>query len=461
MSRFRWSDLEVRKALELPLSESLDGVVYSGVSTDSRTTRYGELYVALEGERFDGHDFVEEALAVGAHGAVVSRLPEGDLAGHLYYVEDTLVALGRLARHRRSALPARVVGITGSTGKTGTKDLTAGALATRMGVHATPGNYNNRVGLPLTLLSAPADTDVVVAEMGSNEPGEISLLTAIARPDLGVVTTVGESHLEKLGSLRGVLEEKLALLAGLEPGAGAVVGDSPPELPEAARDVAPHVRVAGLSERADEDLRPTGVTVGDGGRHSFTWKGAEVSLSVPGLHAVENALLALTVSEMMGVPAGAAAQGVSRVEAGAMRGELRMIGDVTLILDCYNANPQSVAAALTLLETAPGRRIALLGSMLELGTESEPLHVRVLEEALARNIHAVVATGAFRAAAERMGSESGEGPEVIAIDDPLEAFEAVAPRLGKGDVVLLKGSRGVALERLVPLFERRFGAGEG
>ena len=208
---FAWTDEAIRAALALegpPRAERS----YTGILTDSRSIQGGELFVALEGERFDGHEFVAAALEAGCRGAVVSRdvsVPDGAV---LYRVPDTLVALGDLARYRRLALPARVVGVTGSVGKTTTKELLAAALGSTLRVHATPGNLNNRIGLPLTLLAAPTDAEVVVAEMGTNEPGEIACLAAIARSDVAVVTTVGESHLEKLGSVEGVLEEKLDLV---------------------------------------------------------------------------------------------------------------------------------------------------------------------------------------------------------------------------------------------------------
>ena len=464
VSPFQWTDLEVRSALALAPETGSQDVRFTGISTDSRSTRPGELYVALSGERFDGHDFVARALAAGAEGAVVSR-PTGAVGGgaRLYPVEDTLVALGRLASHRRQALPASVVGITGSSGKTGTKDLTAGALAGSLRVHATRGNLNNRVGVPLTLLSAPPDAQVVVAEMGTNEPGEIAILTGIARPDVGVVTTVGESHLEKLGSLEGVLAEKLALLGGLPPEGSALVGDTPPELPLAARRIREGARVAGWSERADPDLRPGLAERDPSGHFTFSWRGERVALAVPGRHYVANALLALAVAETLGVPPAEAARGVATVPPPPMRGEVRRLGGLTLLVDCYNANPQSVRAALDLLEGHSGRcRVAVLGTMLELGEGSGALHRRVLEDALGRDLELVVATGGFaRAAAQAPTRAGGPGLELLIAPEPEDAYPLLRARLAGDEVVLLKASRGVALERLLPLFERDWGAGPG
>lgn len=458
---FVWTDRDVRDALGLaPVSGGHD-VRYEGVTTDSRTARPGELYVALVGERFDGHDFVADAVGAGVRGVVVSHGVAGQGDAAVYEVDDTLVALGRLAAHRRRALAVPVVGITGSSGKTSTKELLRAALAGTRRVHATPANLNNRVGLPLTLLATPPDAEVVVLELGTNEPGEIATLTSIARPDVGVVVNVGPSHLEKLGSVEGVLDEKLALLRGLAPRGQAVVGDDPPVLPRQARALFPGVRVAGWGDDADPGLRPTEVEVDVWGRHSFTWRGQRVQLAAAGRHAVQNALVALAAAEALGVEPAAATAGLATVRAGALRDEVRALGDLTLVVDCYNANPQSVAAALDLLEarSVGSGRVAFLGSMLELGEAGPALHRAVLGDALTRDVDVVVATGAFAIAAAHL-ARPADAPALIAEPDPEQAYERLRGRLAGTEVVLLKGSRGVALERLVPRFEADFG-GEG
>lgn len=460
MSGFVWTDAAVRTALGLRTELAADGVSFTGVSTDSRTIAEGDLYVALVGERFDGHDFVPDALARGGRGAVVSRQASGERSdARLYPVADTLEALGALAAYRRSTLGVPVVGLTGSVGKTTTKDLAYAAIADAMRVHATSGNLNNRIGMPLTLLSTPDDAEVVVLEMGTNEPGEIGKLTSVARPDLGVVTTVSESHLERLGSIEGVLEEKLDLLRGLAEDGRAAVGDEPPALAERARGVCPTVRVAGWSERADEDLRPRNVQVDHWGAHSFSWRGERVTLALPGRHVVTDALLALAIADMLGVSPRSAARGVARAEPRALRGELRRIGDLTVIVDCYNANPQSVRAALDLLEaqSEASRRVALLGTMLELGEASDRLHRQVLEDALERDVDLIVATGAFASAA----STEARTPSGRLVTAPgwREAYPALRDRLDGHEVILLKASRGVAMEGVLPLLEADFGRG--
>jgi UDP-N-acetylmuramoyl-tripeptide--D-alanyl-D-alanine ligase len=319
--------------------------------------------------------------------------------------------------------------------------------------------------LPLTLLDIPDDAEVVVLEMGTNEPGEIAELTKIAEPQIGIVTTVSETHIEKLESLEGVLEEKLDLLRGLPDDGRAVVGEEPAILAEYASTIPGDLLVVGFGPGADAEYRPENATMDEQGCWSFVWRGEPVHLRVPGRHSVQNALLALTVAELLDVPAAEATQGVGQVEAGAMRGEIRRIGGLTLIVDCYNANPQSVRAALDLLvEIEPGRtKVAVLGSMLELGVRSEELHSALLDEASALGLDLIVATGDFARAATqpqtqaRSGGSRGAGPTTLSVVDPLEAYEELRGRLAGDEVLLMKASRSVALERLIPLFEDDFG----
>lgn len=453
---FTWSDATVRQALGLRAELAQPDVEYSGVSTDSRSIAEGDLYVALVGERFDGHDFVADAFSKGAAGAVVSRPAAGDPAGRLYPVDDTLVALGALAAWRRQQLDAPVVAITGSSGKTTTKDMTAAALGAALTVHATAGNLNNRIGMPLTLLATPENVEAVVLELGTNEPGEIRALVQVARPDIAVITTVGESHLEKLGSLDGVLNEKLDILRGMVDGGRCIVGDEPPVLAERAHAICSSVKVVGWSERADADARPENAEVDVFGRYSFDWRGQRVTAPMVGRHAVSNALLALTVADLLDVGARDAVRGLGSARSSAMRGEFRRIGELTVIVDCYNANPQSVRASLDVLEdqAVTGRKVAVLGSMLELGEASRGLHAEVLADAVARDLDLIVATGAFAdaATAARLRDE-----RVVTGADWQAAYPSLVDRLEGGEIILLKASRGIALEAILPRLEADFG----
>ena len=455
---FAWSDRRVREALGLPWTGSEDRPI-GRVSTDSRTLEPRDLFVALRGERFDGHAFLGQAMDAGCAGIVVDETAElpPELAGVLVYrVPDTLVALGDLALFRRLRTEVPVVGITGSSGKTTVKDLTVAALSGFMNTHGTVGNLNNRIGVPLTILSMTGNVEALVLEMGTNQPGEIAELARVAAPTVGVVTTVSETHVEFLGDLGGVLMEKLDLIRAVPQDGVAIVGDEPVQLPRAAWEIRPDARVCGLTEVADQDLRPLDLRLRADGTYSFAWRGEEIDLKIPGRHGVYNALLALAVAQSLGVPAETAAAGVSGVDSGAMRGEVRPVGSLTVLLDCYNANPQSVRAALaTLLERqASGRRVAVLGTMLELGAREADLHREVFDEVVATNLDRIVVTGGFAEAARRTSD-----PRVVAFDDVAALSAALPEELEEGDTVLLKASRGVRLERVMEGLEESFGGG--
>ncbi|TVP50562.1 MAG: UDP-N-acetylmuramoyl-tripeptide--D-alanyl-D-alanine ligase [Gemmatimonadales bacterium] len=463
---FTWTAAAVREALGLggvAAPEDQDRV-FRQVSTDTRNLEPGDLFVALEGPNFDGHDFLAEAAARGATGAVVRRIPAGRPAGlPLFPVPDTLVALGALAHHRRIRLPARVVAVTGSSGKTTTKELLRAALGTHLRVHVTSANLNNRVGVPLTLLSAPLDAQVVVVEVGTNEPGEIEALRRVAHPDVAVVVTVSEAHVERLGDLEGVYREKLALVRDLPSGAVVVVGDEPAELADRARAAAPghELWVAGLSDLADQPWRGRLLEADPVGRWRVGTPSGSFVSPVPGAHGARCALLALAVADLLGVAPELARAGLPSTTLPGMRTEVRRHARGVLLVDCYNANPQSTRAALAWLEALPaeGPRVAILGSMLELGAMAGDLHARILEEALSGAADLVVAVGLF---AEALPGVTD--PRLLRAPDTDHVLPLLLPRLEPGAVILLKGSRGMALERLVPalgdaLDERQGGIG--
>ena len=448
---FRWSDASVRRALGLPGGDPAR--LYRCISTDTRTLGPGDVFVALEGDRFDGHAFVPEAVAAGC-AAVVSHRDPGAAEVTVYTVPDTLTALGDLALHRREQANIPVVGITGSSGKTTVKDMTVHAVSGSYDVHGTRGNENNRVGVPLTILSMPELTTVLVLEMGTNEPGEIAELARIARPTVGVVTTVSEAHTERLKDLRGVFAEKLDLLRALGPAGTAIVGDEPAELVDEARALRADVAVCGSTNRADPELGPVGGYGRRDGTYGFAWKGYPVTLRIPGSHNVDNALLALAVARALDVPAKEAAEGVSAVWPGAMRGEVRKVGGLTLLVDCYNANPAGVLAAVCALLAIgdEGRWVAVFGTMLELGERSAAIHRETLAAILQLDLDRVILTGGFARAARDFADE-----RIEVIEELAELAWRLPRMVGPGDKVLLKASRGVRLERVIPALEYRFG----
>jgi len=450
-----WTESMVLAALEDARVEG-DAAAheYGSISTDSRSIEPGALFVALIGERFDAHDYLAQVAEKGARAAVVSRIPENAPRSLAYYVvDDTLIALGRLGRYRRRALNARVLAVTGSNGKTTTKEMLRAVLGTKYRVHATVGNLNNRIGTPLTLLAAPDDAEVLVVELGTSLPGEIAQLGEIVEPDAAVVTAISEEHLEGLGDLNGVLEEEISIFQSIRDGGFAVVADEPPQLPETARARFAHVHAAGWSERADVSLRATNVTLDEHGNVDFVWNGRAVHVPLRGRHNARNALIALAVATEWGVDADQAVAALRELKPAKMRGEVHEYGAITVIADCYNSNPASLSSAVDLLASLPQKRhkVAVVGSMLELGSGSAALHERAAHEIADSSIDLIVATGEFVPAFAALREALGE--RLISVSDPLEAWALLEPRLAGDDVVLLKGSRGVALERLLPRLE--------
>jgi UDP-N-acetylmuramoyl-tripeptide--D-alanyl-D-alanine ligase len=445
VTAFLWTAQHVTQALGLP--RATWDHAYRGVSTDTRSLADGELFVALKGERFDAHDYLSDARLAGVGGVIVRRDTPRWPGFDWFEVDDTLAALGQLARYRRDQFGGPVVAITGTTGKTSTKELAAAALGTRLQVHKSERNLNNLVGVPLTLLAMPVEAQVAVVECGASLPGEIARLREIVRPDVAVVTTVDAAHLEGFGSVERVLEEKVSLLVEA---AIAVVGTSPAGLADAARRTAKRVITAGLDGAAD--WRAEDVTVLADGRPRFRVRGIEMELPLRGRHMVANALVALAVADALGVPLDAAAPGLSRARLPAGRSEILELDGVTVVNDCYNANPASFAAALDLLGSVRGdrRAIVVAGTMRELGGESAELHRQVAERIVAAAPDLVVAIGEFVAPFRSLSGKITKAKLLFG-----ETPEAIAPqlkeRLRPGDVVLLKASRGVQLERVIPL----------
>jgi UDP-N-acetylmuramoyl-tripeptide--D-alanyl-D-alanine ligase len=419
------------------------GTPVARIWTDSRSVGKGDLFVALTGARFDGHQFLPEAVKSGAVAVVVSR-PDvaAGLGVPVYVVGDTLVALGALARYRRRAWARTVVGVLGTNGKTSTKELIRAALGSTLRVHATEANYNNLVGVPLTIFGIPDDADVAVIEMGTNQPGEIARLRAIVEPEIGVVTSVAEEHLEGLGDLNGVLREEVS---GVEATRVAIVPASQPEVAAASRGKAARVVAAGLDEG---DLRPSAWGIGPDGGGWLEIDGVEIKPPARGVHNLRNTMLALAVARECGVSLVHAARGIAAMRVPPMRVNFQQIGRATVINDAYNSNPGSARAALELLEHAGrGRqRVAVLGSMLEMGAHAPRLHRDVAQAALAGPIEVVAGVGDFAAALEGLGADPNRVVTAAGVE---QLWDRLVSRLRPDAVILLKGSRGVRLERLV------------
>ncbi len=447
MNDLAWTMDQVAAALadhargELPRGQT----AFSSVSTDTRTIAPNALFVALRGENHDAHDHLPEAVARGAVGVVVSdpRRAAG-IGVPAYVVDDTLHALGALGRHRRRAWGRPVVGVTGSNGKTSTKELLRAALGARFRVHATQGNLNNQIGVPLTLLALPADAEIAVVEMGTSMPGEIALLRAIAEPDISVLTSVAEAHLELLGSIDGVRKEKSAIFDGV---AVAVVPATEPEVIALARARAARVVVAGLGEG---DIQATRWGRSDDALTGGGWievDGVHIDVPLRGEHNLRNAMLAVAVGREAGVPLADIAKGIAAMPQPKMRLAAEPLGQALLINDAYNANPGSTRAAVDLLDgTARGRqRVLVLGTMRELGPGAAALHAEIAKRAVESSIEVIAGIGEFAPALESMHDE-----RVVTGADVDDLWPLLRAKLAPDAVILLKASRGMKLERIVP-----------
>jgi UDP-N-acetylmuramoyl-tripeptide--D-alanyl-D-alanine ligase len=416
----------------------------NGITTDTRKIGKGDVFVALKGERFDGHDYLSDAVRDGAAALVVSRAPKiNSLGVPIYEVRDTLVALGALARYWRRAWGKTIIGVAGSNGKTSTKDLIKASLSRSYAVHATTGNLNNRIGVPISLLSLQPNAEIAVIELGTSLPGEVAILRDIAEPDIALVTSIAEEHLEGLGDLAGVLREEAAIYEGVAVG---IAPSAQPEIAEAARGKAKRVIVAGLDGAAD--LKPDRWEIGPDGLGVIELAGVTIRPPVRGLHNLRNAMLALAVARECGVSYEDAAEGIAAMPQPKMRSAWEQVGAVTLINDAYNANPGSTRAAIELLQgTGSGRqRVIVLGTMRELGAASEQCHAEIAGLALASGADIVAGIGEFATALEKQN----ERERVITAPDVEDLWPQLQARLKRDAIILLKASRGVQLERLVP-----------
>ena len=417
------------------------------VCTDSRRLGAGDFFVPLVGERFDGHRFLEQLPALGGQGAVVSLdwtapLPSGLLH---WRVDDTLAAYQQLALLHRRQLGLPLVAVTGSAGKTTTRELIRAVLAPLGAIQASDGNNNNDIGVPLTVLGAGFDHAALVIEMGMRGPGEIARLSRCAEPDVAVITNIGTAHIGRLGSREAIATAKCEITAALHPQGVVVIPAGDPLLEQALAAVW-QGRV--LRVRLEDDPDITADLIGAVRNDRLLLDQASIPLPLDGRHNARNLLLALAVGSHLGVDPASAAQLQINIPGG--RNRRLQQGGLTLLDETYNASPEAVLAALDLLADQPGRRFAVLGTMLELGARSIELHQQVAARAAALKLDGVVLVD---------GGEEGQAMANVASGlDRLAlvaAPEAAAAPLGQwlqaGDVVLLKASRGVALERLIPL----------
>jgi len=440
--------LGLREAAEAIGCAGVPAVTVSGYSIDSRTTVSGDLFFALRGEHRDAHEFVGQAFEHGAAAAVVER-PIG--SGPLLVVEDTVRAMQTLAAWARRRWSGVVVGVTGSAGKTTTKDLIAHLLAVEMPVGKTGGNYNNHIGLPLSLLRLPDDARAGVLELGMNHPGEIRALAAIARPSIGVVTNVGYAHMEFFDSLDQVALAKRELIEALPPDGVAVLNADDPRV-RRFRDVHPGPVVTfGFSSGAD--VRAEEVEPGPEGTR-FLAGGCRFETTQIGRPAVLNLLAALAVARVFGLPFERLREPVRSFLPLKMRGERFAHRGITVWNDCYNSNPDAARAMLDALRVTPARRrIAVLGEMLELGRWAQELHRDVGCHVAQCEISLLVGIrGAARAMVDAAIASGLDAGAAYFFDEPEPAGDLLRTLAGPGDVILFKGSRGTRVEKALERF---------
>jgi UDP-N-acetylmuramoyl-tripeptide--D-alanyl-D-alanine ligase len=429
------------------------------VCTDSRQIAAGSLFVALRGEKFDGHRFLAQAVAGGAVAAIVEDAPGEEVPGlHLIGVADSRVALGRLAAVARKALRGKVIGVAGSNGKTGTKHLIHAALSRKLRGTVSPKSFNNDIGVPLTLLPAEPSQDYVVVEMGTNHRGEIRVLTKMATPDIAVITNCGVEHLAGLGDLAGVRLENASVTEGMNERGLLVVNGDDKELLAAVSSYRGRKITFGLEP--SNDLFATDIECGlDGVRFRLNKSRLIVFVPLLGKHTAVNALAAIAIARRMGVAEEEVVAGLATASGPAMRLERSEAGGVTIINDAYNANPNSMRAALetlAALKPATGqvaRRVAVLGDMLELGDTTERYHREIGELAGNCGLGVLACVGenaAYIAKAAGMSADC-----VMRYADAQAAADDVPKWLNEGDIVLLKGSRGIGLELVARAIERR------
>ncbi len=428
---------------------------YRGVATDTRADCKDMLFVALRGESFDANAFLEQAASAGATGALIeSSAHRQPMPSGLQYFEvgDSLAALQRLAVSARERIGGlRVVAVTGSNGKSTTKEMIASLSRPRWRTHATAGNYNNHIGVPLTLLAMPEDTEVLVAELGANHPGEIRELARLVRPQISVITNVAPAHLEGFGSVEGVLAAKTELFEETVPGGVCIYcGDNDPL---AASVPGRFGNTVSFGLEPGNDVRARGLKLSGDGAPSFTLApGTAITLATPGRYNALNALAAAAAGRALGLDDQAISRGLEAVRALKMRGRLKKISGFTVLDDSYNANPLSMAEALKTLMALEhdGPRVAVLGQMLELGEAAPKLHRQLATRAAKAGVDLAVMVGDYAELMVRAWADAGgDKSRAFAAADAASAWNILRQQLNGGELLLIKASRGIRLEQVI------------
>ena len=436
------------------------GTVAQGYSIDSRTVQLGDLFFAVKGERLDGHDYVDQALKQGAIAAVVSKdqLPRYFEMPGLLAVDDTLVALQTLATAVRKLWGKTGIAITGSMGKTTTKEAMAHLLSVRHRVHRSKGNFNNHFGLPLGLLTLEPEFDLAVIEMGMSHAGEIAALARIAQPNEGVVTNVAPVHLESFDSIAGIARAKYELIAALPHGGTAILNADDEYVSQFGRDFKGKIVMFGLKSSADVRAENVGILGPEGARFDLVCQGVRQPVQSPllGKHNVSNVLAAAAVALEHGITPSEIAAALPSLEPADKRGQVVQLGNISVLYDCYNSSPKALMAAVDTLIAMPARRrIVVAGEMLELGQTGEQLHRECGRYIAEKKLDFLLGVRGLAKPMVEAAIEAGMKAEFVAT--PEEAGDWLAHEARDGDVVLLKASRGVRLEKTLQVWQRKLG----
>ena len=445
---------EILKATGGKLEAESENTIFTGISTDSRKIKSGDLFIPLSGLNFDGHDFVGKAMELGAAGTIASKdleLPDGRL---LIKVNDTSAALRDIAAFYRQKFNVPFVGITGSVGKTSTKDMVACALGGKYKVLKTEGNLNNEIGVPLTVFNLEGTHEAAVVEMGMSGFGEISRLTAIVKPHVAIITNIGIAHIEKLGSRQNILKAKMEILEGLEKNGLVILNGDDTLLRGASNYIDFRKKLYGIEEKCDYQAGNIKTHGEAGSDFEITVGNVEykVRVPVPGIHNIYNALAAIAAGVELGVPMQAIIAGIAQFNPGKMRLNIFEKNGIKIIDDAYNANPQSMQAALNVLQdiSAGARKIAVLGDMLELGEWAGKAHYDVGKYAASKGVEHIIAVGP-NASQVALGAYEGgcEKGNTAIFGTNSEALQYLNNIVREGDIILVKGSRGMKMEEIV------------
>ncbi len=433
----------------------------TGYSIDSRTLQHGDLFFAVKGERTDGHDYVEQALSAGAVAAVVSKeqYPKFAVKSRLLAVDDTLVALQSLGAAVRRLWGKPVIGITGSMGKTTTKECIAHVLSSRFRVLKSVGNLNNHFGMPLQLLRLEPEHEIAVIEMGMSHAGEITALAKLAQPNIGVVTNVAPVHLEFFDSIAGIARAKYELIESLPAGGTAILNADDEYVSQFGRDFHGKVVMFGIHKPADVCAQNVESRGEQGSEFDVAVDGLHEHATLPlvGEHNITNALAAVAVGIEVGIQPSAAVASLATIAPADKRGQVEQLGGATIVNDCYNSNPKALRAMVDALVSLPAkRRIVVAGEMLELGPTAGALHRECGEYIASRNIDLLL--GVRGLASSIIDAARAKGMKASFVQTPEEAGEWIADQIRDGDAVLFKASRGVRLEKAVEVLKTRIAA---